>query len=1099
MSKQDSQAFILEGCNTDLDRMRINNGEDVGVLARLAYNLGFGFGTKDNSFSGGSMMPSMLEILYEQPEGTNLPLYKFESYEDQVCYIPYYNSEGSHYILKVTPNTAEIVFQDNILDFQPDGDVSLYQLGNDIYLTDGNSFPKLIETGIVYDTPIEDWQVSQIRRPGTFAPAFSSPDPDTDDLYHTVAYTLNQISDEYEGLVKVSSGTQYAYYYVYNNNQESRLSPYSNIIFPTTNIYEGTPFSLQLPVPEYETYLQDKPFVKAVVFVYRRGNTGDWNTIKRVPNDGSAEITANQSEFGYGTGITIAIEIADTDVLPFDPVPSDITELQEDSVPLLAETNWIAANLLVYGNYVQGYDNWTGLTLTATPVKKTNLTFLTSPDTANAAAEQLTFWPGGRYPLGVEILDKWGRRIGVVASIMVDIPDYELWHELIDDSTNPATIFGEDNTYWYRDAANNRYELDWTITGTLPSWAYSLRVVRGKDQLATSRYRTVARMYAWYKKVASDPTATEGDEGDVLFQTIIESVEDHLVILDDDDPDLTENYYFKGYAVELTMGEPFQYDTSTPLYVEIIGSADRMTGNTLVGYGRPYQIVKQTGGLYFFKSQYPVGQSSGGVFDYQNYSMGDGADPAGIQFSAFFDVAFYYKRTQPDPIYYQTEYGSIILAEDFVSGQTGTIQGDAYFTKFQKINQVLPQQYLYAINNSNSLSKESYSGRAYQIHGGAFSQNPIDLFNQDAQSTIGQVNIVNELQEQKTLETTILRSNPIVLGTQINGLNKFDSTNNEQMPVENGPIKCLVTSGATEQEPGVLLAIGTVGWESIYINATQITNVDGSITLQPNQASVTKPLSSHRPLLGQFGIQRLRNVCRTPNGPVYAWSNIAFDLVRYAQNGLSLLGKQFGFSRRLRTLKDNPAVYLNYNQIQDEIMLQGASTDAYIFSEVKKKWMGGAEYVLAEETPTYPTMGASLSNNQYYFLEGRVWITVPTDLSNNFFGQQKNPRLFIIVNKHYRYSKRPKQILVVGPKPLNVDIGTDAGTVTTVEGKRFEYDNYNGASHSVFTMNEGTGLYTGKPVFGRIVELQFEWDASVFTQLDIIDISFTLQDFQTKT
>ena len=69
------------------------------------------------------------------------------------------------------------------------------------------------------------------------------------------------------------------------------------------------------------------------------------------------------------------------------------------------------------------------------------------------------------------------------------------------------------------------------------------------------------------------------------------------------------------------------------------------------------------------------------------------------------------------------------------------------------------------------------------------------------------------------------------------------------------------------------------------------------------------------------------------------------DVVRYAQNGLELLGRNFGFANILRTqLSNSSVVFIVYDQILDEVIIQGENSDAFIFSERKKMWQGRREY-----------------------------------------------------------------------------------------------------------------------------------------------------------
>jgi hypothetical protein len=176
----------------------------------------------------------------------------------------------------------------------------------------------------------------------------------------------------------------------------------------------------------------------------------------------------------------------------------------------------------------------------------------------------------------------------------------------------------------------------------------------------------------------------------------------------------------------------------------------------------------------------------------------------------------------------------------------------------------------------------------------------------------------------------------------VNGLNKYNSLDFRQAPAENGPITALVTTNATQREPGVLLSIGTFGISSFYYDAIQLTNVDGSSNVTTTDAF----LASQRPLLGQLGTSRPMSITKTPLSTVYWWSDVVNDMVRYSNAGLERLGLTYSFSNYLRKeYNGNEMITSWYDQTTDEILFGGKNINAAAFNERFKTFQGAREYI----------------------------------------------------------------------------------------------------------------------------------------------------------
>jgi hypothetical protein len=381
-------------------------------------------------------------------------------------------------------------------------------------------------------------------------------------------------------------------------------------------------------------------------------------------------------------------------------------------------------------------------------------------------------------------------------------------------------------------------------------------------------------------------------------------------------------------------------------------------------------------------------------------------------------------------------------------------------------------------------------------YGTFISMSPRDIYAQTWNQDIGQENVTDYKDvRNRRLNSSICFSLPIVQGTQVNGLNKFNSLDFRLAPAENGPITALVTTNATQREPGILLAIGTYGVSSFYYDAIQLTNVDGS----NNVTTTDSYLASQRPLLGQYGSSRPMSVTKTPLGTVYWWSDVVNDLIRYTNAGLERLGLTYSFGNFLRrTYNDNSLLITWYDQMTDEIHLLGKEKNTAVFSERYKTFQGQREYFQAikEDILLYPERATGLPTKQYYFIEGRIYVSdvEAQGVANNFlFGGFKNPSLTIVTNEAPASVKQWNQIKVFGAKPTGVELScpADSGGVPLESALSPSYfierkGDYEAAIRRA--TNTTGGLLAGKIMESRIIYSKFAFDANTFVKLNFVEV-----------
>jgi hypothetical protein len=1004
--------------------------------ARNSLNLRMAASVNDTNL-GITLVNGMSELVYAIPAGDNKCIGQKEDFESQSVFFALWNYDAdtdtnNHGIYRIQGGNIDLVIGGSILNFDEDSDVSIAVIDGKIYWTDNISQPRMcnIAKGIAnqYPSPLEEWMITQIKRPPGL-PLDLSP----------TEFTLYNASVDYENVFTVETPTQFSYYYVYDNDEESRLAPWSPVNWYLTNVVLG------IPNLEYNAYLNGIDIVKQIVFVFRNGNDGVVYAAKRVNNE---------SPFSGTTTITNISLLART------AVTSDILGADFDSVPLLSVSNEIAQNRLDHGNYVIDYPNWTGLTLVANAVSQGNT------DGINVPGLWRTHKPNSYYNVGVELLDEWGRKIGVVSQVQVFIPNYQPWQY---GAPVPTPVFNPipvgTSSYWNRDQQLNNYKIEWTLTGALPTWCKYYRIVSTKALGITQFVRTVVKMSYWYQ--------TEGT--DVVLAA--------YVGLNYQNPANFKNFIFKGYAAELTSGEPLAFATGDNLYINLIGhyAMEQQDWDVLTFGGKEFKIIKQVGTRFYFELNQNIMAFNVLIFNYVIYNW-----------PSYFDVEFVLKSNSISDIYYQGT--QVFNAPVGTISATGNLLGDCFLSAGKKTNIGVEGNFWAALQpwpiTPYNLRFETYNQYTYIIESIFISQNPTNIYSQIWNSDIGQPNVVNENQRQKRILQGIIFSDPLIQGTQINGLSKFNSVDNRQAPLENGPITALVRTNATQREPGVLLAIGQNGVSSFYYDGIQLTNVDGT----SNVSTSDRYLASQRPLVGNYGAKKLRNICVTPLGTVYYWSEGITDWIRYTNAGLEQLGETYQFMNYLRNqLDSSTSVMMTYDQVTDEAIIVGNSANAMVFSERFKTFQGARQYY--DTNNIRPERGATLSTRTFFFLEGHIWQMGPSvaaTTENSFFGTLRDPSLTLVTNEMPTVAKQWNSIKVLGNRPLTCQMNSGNSELPSVESYIDQdwWINRKGDWDAAIRRDQNSvgGVMNGKIMESRILISTFAWDATDFDKLNYIEV-----------
>lgn len=209
-----------------------------------------------------------------------------------------------------------------------------------LYFTDGNTPPKKINAtkAIVGGYPskftditsTDDMRLAFIttaKTPPLVAPSFS---------FSTDA--TQQFNNLFE------SEFQFSAQYIYEDGEESAMSPYSELAISKYQLMDGV-------IDEAER-LRNNVLTISVADTSLAGEVAKVRLLVRNGNDGTFYIA---DEKDYSVGLTASFKFRNTELMV--PVSPNTVNKMYDAVPITAESQTIIADRLVYGGYKEGYAN----------------------------------------------------------------------------------------------------------------------------------------------------------------------------------------------------------------------------------------------------------------------------------------------------------------------------------------------------------------------------------------------------------------------------------------------------------------------------------------------------------------------------------------------------------------------------------------------------------------------------------------------------------------------------------------------------------------------------------------------------------------------
>ena len=348
LNKDEDERLVKPFEMTDALNIRVahENGGDQGVVKNVEGNEAVSAATTADA------IPS---------SGDNRVIGAVPCEAGKCVYFFLYNSELNHGIYRydsVNDNYVKL-YEDSVLNFERDGfvkgDVVINQFQEHLlYFTDNRNEPRKVNaTRLLY---------------GGYNSLMTSGTDEQKNKYLTVCKQPPQevITWQFQTNNSVKANHlkencfQFAYQYVYDDGEVSAMSIYSSLAVSNTNLAFNSAAVDYLESYNNELRIvvtnSDGPVDKIRVFA-RRNNDGAWQKIKELKNDPTQEQQAflfrNDKVYSYAS--------------------AEESNKLYDAVPKAALAQAVSNGRLIYGNYLEGFDNLVETDVYNYPVYHPNL------------------------------------------------------------------------------------------------------------------------------------------------------------------------------------------------------------------------------------------------------------------------------------------------------------------------------------------------------------------------------------------------------------------------------------------------------------------------------------------------------------------------------------------------------------------------------------------------------------------------------------------------------------------------------------------------------------------------------------------------------
>jgi len=910
--------------------------------------------------------------------GTNTCIYSFEDRQNSRIISFFHNSSNNHSIWYFNPvtNAHTLVMMAANLEFSLTTPIlSAGSVDDYIFWTDGNTDPKWLNVtdavNGVYDTSGTFMGSSELSS----QIALEKPHP-------RMPPTAARASDGTFNSNNVSADSwQFSVQFVYRDNTVSAFSPLSKVVpadtYPdpnnTTDNYISVSFTIDDDTVE---------IVKKVRYAYVKNGDGQYFVFKEQSSAGTVSFYNNESI----TSITPQ-ELAQINFIPN----------KSNNIVMHDQRMFLTMNEF-------DYEDIGNLTLSLS---------IASWDDANILECHL---PGVSYSYGIVCFDKFMRTNGVISETKISIPHVT--------ASTPSAYVGFTSNIW----------VDWSISGSFPSWATSYAIVRKRNDSVSSMC-VVPGLVLFYKKEGDTASAGEAlDNGQIFYesrqsgwsnrnihiklaqnipvsldpsyrvritQNIGQSVDTEPIVDIQGDKVICGNFGITDWTAidcELLVRFEKYKDSNDDLFYEI--GHHYFVGGTTSGtaYGDHYVKTFQN---------YEYDPIEGGDFDYDWPT-----DPPGRAAPGAGGIITESPTTSTNTVDISVSSTERVvnpeglLAEDFRENTTTTSVKDFFQDlghnlthPFEGLKRALQPKRIdqqLVVSNSKSVFAWDYNKAA---------------------SSNGRVWTTLRNRKISSYPTTLSISDKLVFNSQINGINKF--TKLFSITPNRGDITKLVELGSSS----IFLAIHERSCTSLttYSGDNVLRTTDGSELFGDGKNIV----GYERELAGGYGTTYPDSVCQDGNR-VWFFDANSGEVCRYAANGITPIAtvykmKSFFKEKGTQFLnRTNRNVISGYDPLTQIVYFTFKSstpeeqvTYGFVDKQGEERWIGPFDFI--------PDKYVSINNRLFMHLGGQVY-ELGIGTAMNFFGVQYDAEIQHLVNIDYDRHKMIRSMGFSSSVPFDVNI-----------------------------------------------------------------------------
>lgn len=978
------QEFATSAAGVKTGSVEVALTSDTPAYVGLMFEkLGIGANTATiNSFAYDSV-----DYSFALPAGTNKCIGWYENIEKNFLIYLNYNSNNDHGIYKFSPdtNTHSAIIEGD-LEFLDEAITGIDMIGDLLSWCQSNAEIRYINTTRAYGT-LNDQTISLLKIGPKTAPEFTAREDDTDIVYNRL----------------VSDSFQFAHQYVYLDNEESVMSPFSKLctadLFPETEDTERAKIEVTHTV---DSVVFD--IIKEVRLLYRKNNDPNWYVWKTVTEFAS---TINEFFFNNEQGTV---------------VPSTTTDKRFDLVPNRARALSIFKNRVFVNVEEEGY-TFDPPTITADFSVVT--TFSQPLTTVNLQSSGAFLKKNGTYLVGIFFRDAMGRLSGITAKDYMNGGKL-LISESVNLNAEPFILPISFN----RDA----YKIDVTVSGIgPPNSQYFIALTEEQNY---TQYMQVPAHIMWYSIDIGDI--------DTSFPSILAG---NAVII----PEGGKRVYLMNRPD--TADAPYSYiHLLLPKELTFLPDTDchvRFAGTEITKISKVQEVIDGT----VISIINPLDPASTKIWDTLSNPY------KGVPFIEIFKL-----KTVVDPFFYQvlgpynTDENGTLLTTSIQN-----IDADTWYLPlhqwnfedyklhlFEKINgearkrQLTPTLYIECpapttknFQFSTIIEKNAKDASPY-LQG----KRPGDSYTPDLTKSAWSKGwqMVETKAELIRKPTTIRFSDPYIEGSKVNGLNSFPFDNEyNKIGEDRSPITKLVPVG------DILLAVHERNVTSLYIGQAILKSGENNL-----EAQVDRVIGDDRILHGNYGSYHPESV-QVVEGAAFGWDIFKGCVWRYTVEGVLDIS-QYGMKNYFR---EKAEIYRSYRDEikftacidryhKEYIIVFPTITDViegetWAFNYKEKAWTHRYSFV--------PEMIAHLGNKVYGFVDGILHEhNADDDTYNNFYGEQFERNLRFECNPQPNKNKVWNAIQIAADTLAADDTGTkqvivlsnDRGQESYVRAKEFE-------------------------------------------------------------